>query len=150
MSIWRLLEDFNNLRLLLSSYSPYTFRCNRCFQPCKMLAKNSREAGPPIHSRKAAAKLMETFPSQLPFPCLLTRPGMFFVSSSSMWSRMPRFVLKPTIILGTPSRNDWIQNFWSLRSYLSMSLSFSMHAEVLSSTQSIGLSLSVGFCPKTK
>ena len=39
------------------------------------------------------------------------------------------------MIFGTPRRKDWIQNLRSFRSYLSMSRSLEMVAEVLSSTQ---------------
>lgn len=34
-------------------------------------------------SRKLAVKLMQMFPSQLPFPRCFVTPGMFFVSNSS-------------------------------------------------------------------
>jgi hypothetical protein len=70
------------------------------------------------------------------------------VSISSTLFRMPSCVLKPTIILGTPSRKDWIQNFISFRSKVTMSLSFRISALVFSSTQFIGLS-SVGLESQT-
>ncbi len=87
---------------------------------------------------------MQRLPSQVPLPRLLTRPGMFLVSNSSTLCKMPLLLRKPTMTLGTPSRNDWTQNFSSFRSYLSMSLSFSISAEVFNSTQLMGPSLLFG------
>lgn len=77
---------------------------------------------------------MHTFPSQLPLPFNLTNVGIFAVSSSSKLCRIPSLLRKPTIILGTPSKNDWIQNLRSLRSYLRMSRSDKGVAAVFSST----------------
>lgn len=87
---------------------------------------------------------MQMLPSHDALPFLFTRPGMFCVSNSSSLRRMPSLVRKPTMILGTPSRNDWVQNLRSLRSYFSMSRSFSISADVFSSTQLIGSSLFSG------
>lgn len=95
-------------------------------------------------SRKLAVKLMQRLPSHVPLPLLFTVLGMFFVSSSSSRCRIPFLLRNPTIILGTPRRNDCIQNFSSFRSYLSMSLSFSISADVFSSTQWMGSSLLSG------
>ena len=90
-------------------------------------------------SSSADAKLMHILPSQVPFPALLTAPGIDAVSISSILFRIPSGVRNPTIILGTPSRNDCIQNFISLRSKVIISLSFRMSALVFSSTQFTGL-----------
>lgn len=57
---------------------------------------------------------------------------------SSTRCRMPSRERNPTIMRGTPSRNDWIQNLSSLRSKLSRSRSLRNSADVLSSTQFIG------------
>lgn len=83
-------------------------------------------------------KLIHIFPSQTPFP-LFTIPGMLAVCNSSNRCKIPCLLRKPTMIFGTPSKNDCIQNFNSLRSYLSWSRSFSMEADVLSSTQLMGV-----------
>lgn len=80
------------------------------------------------------------FPSQVPFPLLLTVPGIEAVSISSTLFKIPSCVRNPTMILGTPRRKDCIQNFISLRSKVIISLSFRISALVLSSTQLIGLS----------
>lgn len=57
-------------------------------------------------SRKEAAKLIQRLPSHVPFPVLLTVPGMDAVSISSSRCRIPFRLLKPTIIFGTPRRKD--------------------------------------------
>lgn len=54
------------------------------------------------------------------------------------------------MIFGTPSKNDCIQNFNNLRSYLSMSLSFAISADVFSSTQLMGSSLFSGLQSHTE
>jgi hypothetical protein len=82
---------------------------------------------------------MHIFPSQVPFPRLFTVPGIDAVSISSTLFKMPSGVRNPTMIFGTPRRNDCIQNFMSLRSNVTISLSFRMSALVFSSTQLIGL-----------
>ena len=79
------------------------------------------------------------FPSQVPFPRLFTVPGIEEVSISSTLFRIPSGVRNPTMILGTPRRNDCIQNFMSLRSNVIMSLSFRISALVFNSTQLVGL-----------
>ena len=114
-----------------------------------MLVVNRSEVVKPSHSRKAAVKLMQRLPSHIPLPCLTT-PGMFLVSSSSSLCRIPFWLRKPTIILGTPSKNDCIQNFSNLRSYLSISLSFAVSAVVFNSTQLMGSSLSSGLQSHTE
>ena len=102
------------------------------------------DAGGDAQSRKAAVKLIHKFPSQVPLPLRLTIPGILLVSNSSSLSKIPFLLRNPIIILGTPSRKDCIQNFRSFLSYLNMSLSLSIKAEVLSSTQLIGSSLLSG------
>ena len=87
--------------------------------------------------RNPAAKLIHIFPSQVAFPLLFAIPGIFSVSISSTRSRTPFWSLKPTIIVGTPKRNDWIQNFMSLRSNASRSRSDWGEMDVLSSIQFI-------------
>ena len=87
---------------------------------------------------------MQRLPSQVPLPRRFTRPGIFFVSISSSLCKIPFLSRKPTTILGTPNRKDCIQNFRSLRSYFSMSLSLSISAEVFNSTQLMGSSLFSG------
>ena len=124
----------------------------------------------PSHSRKAAVKLMQRLPSHVLLPCRLTIPGMFLVSvqvtlspnqppnaarcirspSSSSLCRIPFWLRKPTIILGTPSKKDWIQNFNNLRSYLSISLSFAISAAVFNSTQLMGSSRFTGLQSHTE
>lgn len=89
-------------------------------------------------SSNPAAKLMHIFPSQVPFPLLFTVPGILAVSISSTLFRNPSGVLNPTIILGTPNKKDWIQNFISLRSNVSISRSLRISALVFSSTQFMG------------
>ena len=101
-----------------------------------------------VHSRKLAVKLIQTFPSQDALFCF-TSAGILLVSNSSMDWRIPCLLRKPTMIFGTPSRKDWIQNFSSFRSYLSMSLPLLMLAAVLSSTQLIGSFLLSGLQSQT-
>src|SRR5882724_5863241 len=88
-----------------------------------------------LQSSNADAKLIHILPSQVPFPRLFTVPGIEAVSISSTLFKIPSGVRNPTIILGTPRRNDCIQNFMSLRSNVIMSLSFRISALVFSSTQ---------------
>jgi len=88
---------------------------------------------------------MQTFPSQRTFPLLWTEAGMVVVSISWVFTRIPSGDRKPTMILGTPSRKDWIQNFISLRSKLSMSRSDRISTDVLSSTQLMGGPGGLGF-----
>lgn len=97
-----------------------------------------------LQSSNADAKLIHIFPSHVPFPRLFTVPGIDAVSISSTLFKMPSGVRNPTMILGTPRRNDCIQNFISLRSNVIISLSFRISALVFSSTQLMGLP-SVGF-----
>lgn len=92
---------------------------------------------------------MHTFPSHWALPRRRTVSGIFTVSISSSLSSRPSRDRNPTMIFGTPSRNDWIQNFMSLRSKLSMSRSDRISAEVLSSTQFIGLPFSWGLTSHT-
>jgi len=88
-------------------------------------------------------------PSHVPFPRRLTVPGIEAVSISSTLFRIPSGVRNPTMILGTPRRNDWIQNFINFRSKVIMSRSFRMSALVFNSTQLIGPS-SVGLISHTE
>jgi hypothetical protein len=92
-----------------------------------------------LHSNNSDAKLMHIFPSQVPFPRLFTVPGIDAVSISSTLLRMPSGVRNPTMIFGTPRRNDCIQNFISFRSKVIISRSLRISALVLSSTQLIEL-----------
>ncbi len=101
-----------------------------------------------LQSSSADAKLMHMLPSQVP-PLFFTVPGIEVVSISSILFRIPSGVRNPTIILGTPRRNDCIQNFISFLSKLIMSLSFRISALVFNSIQLIGLS-SQGFASQTK
>lgn len=71
-------------------------------------------------------------------PRRATVSGIEATSMSSTRCRMPSRDRKPTMMRGTPSRNDWIQNLSSLRSKLSRSRSLRISAEVLSSTQLMG------------
>lgn len=102
-----------------------------------------------LHSRKAAVKFIQMFPSQLPRPSRLTLPGNPWVSSSSSRRSIPSLSRNPTTILGTPRRKDCAQNLSSLRSYLSFSLSLINSAVVFSSTQLIGSSLRTGLQSQT-
>jgi hypothetical protein len=88
---------------------------------------------------------MHASPFHFALPRLPTIAGMFTVSSSWMFRRMPSLDRKPTMILGTPRRKDWIQNFMSFRSKLSESRSDWISAVVLSSTQLTGAPGSAGF-----
>lgn len=85
-------------------------------------------------------KLIHKLPSQVLFPRFFTIPGKSFVSSSSTLCNIPSLLRKPITILGTPSRKDWTQNLSNFRSNFSLSLSFWISADVLSSTQLTGLS----------
>lgn len=69
------------------------------------------------HSRNSAAKLMHMIPSH-ERPFLATMAGMPSTSISSSLRRMPSRDRKPTMILGTPRRKDWIQNLHNLLSKL--------------------------------
>lgn len=102
-----------------------------------------------LHSRNEAAKLTHVFPSQLWDPCLFTVPGMLWVSKSCSRSSCPDFDRNPTMIFGTPSRKDCIQNLHNLRSNLSWSESDWISSEVFNSTQLIGCSLSSGLRSQT-
>lgn len=93
---------------------------------------------------------MQMFPSQVLFPTFWTFPGMLEVSSSSRWRKVPCWSRNPTMILGTPNRNDWAQNFKSFRSYFIISRSFLISAEVFSSTQLIGSSFRSGLQSQTR
>lgn len=92
---------------------------------------------------------MQMFPSQVTLPPFLTLFGMLAVSSSSKRWTIPRSSRKPTMILGTPSKNDCAQNFSSFRSYFTMSRSFLISADVLSSTQWITSSFRAGLQSQT-
>lgn len=96
-------------------------------------------------------KLMHVLLSHVCCPWFLTMLGIFVVSYSSTRNRRPSvsFVRKPTTILGTPSRKDWIQNLCNLRSNLTTSLGLAISAAVLSSTQLIFADLSSGLWSHT-
>lgn len=113
-----------------------------------MLKPRLETMGYNLHSKKAAQKLTHVLPSQL-IPCRLTVPGMLLVANSSRRRRVPFLERKPTMILGTPNKKDWIQNFNSFRSNLTLSWSDWISSEVLSSTQFISWSLSSGFRSQT-
>ena len=150
MAVFLHLENFHSLRLLRPTHSPYTLAGDSLSKPCASLAKRTALGqARDMHSRKAAVKLMHALPSHDRLRPL-TNAGILFVSSSSKLRRTPRRSRKPTMIFGTPSRKDWIQNFWSFRSYLRRPLSFSMHALVFSSTQLTGRSGSCGFSSQTE
>lgn len=99
--------------------------------------------------------MIHRFPSQLA-PALFTSPGIFWVFSSWILWRMPSFVRlakpyagiceqqtlerNPTMIFGTPSRKDWIQNLLSFRSNFTLSASEKISWLVFSSTQLMGSS----------
>lgn len=100
-------------------------------------------------SRNALAKLIHVFPSHLARPRFCTLKGMLAVSISSSLSSLPSLERNPTMIFGTPSKKDWIQNFSSLRSKFSMSRSFRISALVLSSTHLMGAPFSGGFESQT-
>lgn len=93
---------------------------------------------------------MQTFPSQLPFPSLLTFPGIVWVSISSRRNNIPALSRNPTMILGTPRRKDWAQNLSSFRSNLIFSLSLNSSDVVFNSTQLIGSSFRAGFESQTE
>lgn len=97
-----------------------------------------------LHSKKALAKLIHTLPSHC-LPLRATVVGIEATSISSSFWRIPSRDRNPTMILGTPRRNDWIQNLSSLRSKFSLSRSLRMSMEVLSSTQLIGSPALGGF-----
>lgn len=102
------------------------------------------------HSRNAAVKLMQTFPSQLPFPSLLTLPGIVWVSMSSSRNSIPCLSRNPTTIFGTPRRKDCAQNLSSFRSNLIFSLSLNSSEVVFNSTQLMGSSFRAGFESQTE
>src|ERR1700733_551454 len=74
---------------------------------------------------------------------------MLWVLSSSSRVRIPSAVRKPTMIFGTPSKNDCIQIFKSFRSNLIWSRSLLISAEVFNSTQLTGRFLSSGLMSQT-
>jgi hypothetical protein len=130
-------------------YSPDAVPGNHSFEPCQVISTRPQQCRKSIHSRKLAAKLMQVLPSQRFLPRLLTISGILWVLSSSSRIRIPSAVRKPTIILGTPSKNDCIQNFKSFRSNLIWSRSLLISAEVFNSTQLIGRFLSSGLMSQT-
>ena len=130
-------------------YSPDTVLGNHSFEPWPVISRRPQQCRGPIHSRKLAAKLMQVLPSQRFLPRLLTISGMLWVLSSSSRIRIPSAVRKPTIIFGTPSKNDCIQNFKSFRSNLIWSRSLLISADVFNSTQLIGRFLSSGLISQT-
>lgn len=101
------------------------------------------------HSRKTPAKLTHMSAFHEGLGRELTVCGIRCVSISSRLARTPSRVRKPTMILGTPSRNDWIQNFMSLRWKTSASWGPRISTDVLSSTQLIGAPFSTGFESQT-
>jgi hypothetical protein len=98
-------------------------------------------AGGNSHSRKSAPKLMHISPFHAGRSWRAIVSGMVAVWISSREERMPCWVRKPTMILGTPRRKDWSQNLRSLRWKFSTSrwLPGRISADVLSSTQLIGV-----------
>lgn len=109
-----------------------------------------REPGQDSQSKKPLAKLMHTFPSHTGLLCLAAVSGIVTVEISSSLRRTPSRERNPTIILGTPSKKDWIQNFIILRSKFSLSRSDLISTDVFSSTQAMGLPLSWGFESQTR
>jgi hypothetical protein len=102
------------------------------------------------NAKKSAAKFMHVLPSQHFVP-LRTIPGIFPVSNSCTPLRIPCLLRHPTIIFGTPRRNDCAQNLSSLRSNLRTLWCEGFggsSSDVLSSTQGMGVVESVaGFGP---
>lgn len=140
-----------NPRISLSSPNPpYPVTLDRFFQdyaPSTIRTHwNNRKKD--LQLSNPSAKLMHIFPSHVPRPLRLTVEGMVAVSISSTRFKIPSGVLKPTTIFGTPRRNDWIQNFSSLRSKFTISLSLRMSALVFNSTQLGGVE-SVGLVSQT-
>lgn len=142
-------KDFNRRRAFLPSNSPDPIVCDGSFYDYRDLVIDDRRWIVALQSSRLAAKLIHMLPSQVPFPLLLTVLGIEAVSISSIRFKKPSGVRNPTMIFGTPSRKDWIQNFISFLSRLIISRSFRMSAVVLSSIQLIGLS-SVGFESQTR
>lgn len=134
-------------------YSPNTFIINGVFQPCGYISIHAKYKSlgdqDHSHSRKALAKLMHTFAFQLLTPRLAAVSGILAVWISSSFVRIPCCERKPTMILGTPSKNDWIQNFMSLRSKFCIVLSSRISTLVLSSIQLIGAPFSTGLESQT-
>lgn len=87
---------------------------------------------------------MQRLPSQRFWPTCLTHFGISWVLNSSRRRSCPSRLLKPTIIIGTPSKNDWAQNFKSFRSKVTCCWYAPISSEVFSSTQFIGEFLSSG------
>ena len=110
--------------------------------------KGWTQRGEHEHSKNIAVKLMHMFPSQR-FESRLTATGMSCVSNSRTSRRIPACVRKPTMIFGTPRRNDCIQNFNNFRWNFFWSWGFRISAEVLSSTQLMGLSFWSGLQSQT-
>ncbi len=133
------LEHLNSGRPFPPPNPPNTIANYRGFQDCSTLVETSKQFRADSQSSKADAKLIHIFPSQVPFPRLLTVPGIEAVSISSILFNIPSGVRNPTMIFGTPRRKDCIQNFMSLRSNATISLSFRMSTLVFNSTQLIGL-----------
>lgn len=139
-------EDLNDWRFFLLSNPPSTISLDSLLKPCRIVSARTSALSKKqsLHSRNAAAKLMQIFPSHEPLPSFLTFPGILAVSSSSNRCTMPFWSRNPTMILGTPSRKDCAQNLSNFRSYLSISRSLRISADVFSSTQWIGSSFRSG------
>jgi len=133
------LEHLNRGRPFLPSNPPNAVANYRSPQNWFLLIESWNPCKANLQSSNADVKLIHIFPSQVPFPRLLTVPAIEAVSISSILFKMPSGVRNPTIILGTPSRKDCIQNFMSLRSKVIISLSLRMSALVFNSTQFMGL-----------
>jgi hypothetical protein len=132
------LEHLNNRVILLAPDAPNTIPSDCGFDNCSVLARLGCQKGGNMQSSNAEVKFIHMFPSHVPLPLLLTVLGIDAVSISSILFKNPSGVRNPTMIFGTPRRNDCIQNFISFLSKVTKSLSFRISAVVLSSTQFIG------------
>lgn len=112
-----------------STHSPFAFHLILHTVP-----SSAAPTVPLIHSRRLAVKSMLSFPSHRPLPLRFAMPGRLCVSNSCRLLRNPSSSRKPTMILATPSRNDWDQKRSSFRSKAMSSRWEEGDFDVLSST----------------
>lgn len=128
---------------LIVCFSPVVSRVRQVFQGIRRYSKN-------LQSKNSAAKLRHISAFHLGFGPALTMSGIVCVSNSFNSVNMPSLVRNPTMIFGTPSKNDCIQYFISFLWKFSISCGPRISPDVLSSTQFIGLPCSAGFESQTR
>jgi hypothetical protein len=106
---------------------------------------------PPNHAITHYIRLQELQHSRGKVDASVSIPSTLalWVSCSASVSRNPSGDRKPTIIFGTPRRNDCAQNLSSFRSYFTSSRWVAGCCDVLSSIQGIGSAGLSGLAPMT-